>query len=263
MSGQSRQTGEARVPLGIVLIALGLVILAAVTAVWLIVPNSIPRPIYAAVNSLLPANLVIPTPAAVASVPTRPPQAEPPLLAPNPTATTPPDDNLVTLEEALNQGPRAGEPMRILIPEIDLDAPVEEIGVAPIEQNGQTFYQWLVPEAYAAGWHDSSALLGQAGNTVLNGHHNVYGEVFRDLVDLEEGDEIILFDAYATYHYRVTVKEILPERDQPLSVRLENAQWIAPTEDERITLVTCWPYTDNSHRLVIVAEPAPAVRSSR
>jgi sortase (surface protein transpeptidase) len=25
--------------------------------------------------------------------------------------------------------------------------------------------------------------------------------------------------------------------------------------DERITIVTCWPRTDNSHRLVVIAEP--------
>jgi sortase A len=38
-------------------------------------------------------------------------------------------------------------------------------------------------------------------------------------------------------------------------VRLQNAQWIQPTTDERLTLVTCWPYNDNSHRLIIVARP--------
>ncbi|HID54608.1 MAG TPA: sortase, partial [Anaerolineae bacterium] len=33
------------------------------------------------------------------------------------------------------------------------------------------------------------------------------------------------------------------------------AEWIMPTEDERITLVTCWPYTDNTNRLIVVAQP--------
>ena len=37
--------------------------------------------------------------------------------------------------------------------------------------------------------------------------------------------------------------------------RLQNARWIAATADERLTLVTCWPNTTNSHRLIIVAEP--------
>jgi sortase A len=172
------------------------------------------------------------------------------------------EDTSLTLEEALAQDEITGFPLRLVIPAIDLDAPVESIGVEPIVQNGQTYYQWLVPAGFMAGWHENSARLGQPGNTVLNGHHNVHGEVFKDLVELEEGDELIMYDdEEQAYTYIVTTKEIFPERGQPLEVRLENAQWIAPTEDERITLVTCWPYTDNSHRLVVVAEPIKSAHS--
>jgi sortase A len=55
----------------------------------------------------------------------------------------------------------------------------------------------------------------------------------------------------------VSERHILPEKGQPLSVRLKNAAWIQPTTDERLTLVTCWPYTSNTHRLIIVARPGP------
>ena len=55
--------------------------------------------------------------------------------------------------------------------------------------------------------------------------------------------------------YEVTALHILPDRDQPLEVRRQNATWIQPTLDERLTLVTCWPYTNNTHRLIVVAEP--------
>ena len=48
---------------------------------------------------------------------------------------------------------------------------------------------------------------------------------------------------------------LLEEKGMPEEVRRSNAQWIAPTDDERVTLVTCWPYTSNTHRLVIVAKP--------
>lgn len=250
-----------------VFISVGLVILLAVAAVWILLPTSMPRAVYTAVNSFLPQELMIPTPAAVAVVPTLAPQPtrDEASLLPD-TALT--DDasngaNIMTMAEALEQGPRLGEPQRIVVPAIDLDAPVEPIGVAPIQSGGETYYQWLVPNDFIAGWHDNSALLGQPGNTVLNGHHNVYGEVFRDIIDLEVGDEVILYDAEQAYKYRVTDKEILLERGQPLDVRLENAQWIAPTDDERITLVTCWPYTDNSHRLVVVAKPIPAGQSTK
>lgn len=269
MSGQtSPNQEEVRVPLSLVFISIGLVILLAVVAVWVLMPASIPRPIYTAVNNLLPTELMLPTPAAVAVVPASAPQpvSEEAALLPE----TAPEDlesngtNVLTLAEALNQKPRAGEPKRIAIPDINLDAPVEAIGVVPVQSNGQTYYQWLVPNDFLAGWHDNSALLGQPGNTVLNGHHNVHGEIFRDLVDLEIGARVTLYDANdQAYQYRVSDIEILLERGQPLEVRLENAQWIAPTEDERITLVTCWPYSDNSHRLVVVAKPVALGRSTQ
>jgi len=38
--------------------------------------------------------------------------------------------------------------------------------------------------------------------------------------------------------------------------RRENAKWIAPTDYERLTLVSCWPYTTYTHRLIVIAAPA-------
>jgi sortase A len=130
------------------------------------------------------------------------------------------------------------------------------VSLAAIQNGEQTYYQWQVPETYEAGWHNTSAPLGQPGNTVLNGHHNIFGEVFGQLVDLEMGAEILVYDKTGPHRYSVADVQILPERDQPLEVRQENASWIQPTEDERLTLVTCWPRTDNTHRLIVVAYPA-------
>ena len=142
-------------------------------------------------------------------------------------------------------------PRRLVIPAIDLNAPIETVGWHVI--NGAS--TWDVPDHFAAGWLKTSALLGQPGNTVLDGHHNIAGEVFRRLVDLRVGDELEVYAGKNVLFYKVTTRQILKERDQPLEVRLKNAQWIQPTEDERLTLVTCWPYTTNSHRLIIVAKP--------
>jgi sortase A len=38
-------------------------------------------------------------------------------------------------------------------------------------------------------------------------------------------------------------------------VRMQNARWIMPTPDERLTLVTCAPDAQSTHRLIIVALP--------
>ncbi len=50
---------------------------------------------------------------------------------------------------------------------------------------------------------------------------------------------------------------ILPEKGQPPEVRRRNLAWILPTREERLTLVTFWPPENNTHRLIVVARPAP------
>jgi sortase A len=110
------------------------------------------------------------------------------------------------------------------------------------------------------GWHETPSSPGLVGNTVLNGHHNIRGEVFRYLVDLEPGDQVHVYARDRLYVYAVTEKHILKEKGEPLAVRRENARWIEPTDDERLTMITCWPYTNNTHRLVVVARPVPTRR---
>ncbi len=144
-----------------------------------------------------------------------------------------------------------GGPTRLIIPAINLDAPVVVSGWHTV--NGVS--QWDVPDHFAAGWLKTTAPLGQPGNTVLTGHHNIAGEVFRYLVNLKRGDEIEVDASGQPHFYKVTTRKIVPEAGQPEAVRMENAQWMLPTDDERLTLITCWPYTNNTHRLIIVAKP--------
>jgi sortase A len=89
------------------------------------------------------------------------------------------------------------------------------------------------------------------------------GEVFRNLVKLQRGDLITIYSGDTPYYYEITARKILPERGQPDAVRRENARWIMPTTDERITLITCWPYTSNTHRLIIVAKPVEPEKANK
>jgi|GEM_PF-1029086 len=146
-------------------------------------------------------------------------------------------------------------PERIVIDKINLDAPIENAESMNVNVSGQDVIQYLVPEKFAAGWHEGSASLGVVGNTVISGHHNAFGEVFKDLVDLKVGDTFILLGGKKSYKYVIANKMILPEKNEPLDVRLENGRWILPSKDERVTLVTCWPEHTNTHRLIIVAVP--------
>lgn len=236
-----QDSDEKIVPLGVVLITVGLIVVV-VTAAILFTRPAVPQQI-AAGRTPRPVVTVVVTP------------------VPSVTAVTEDTSTEITLPEgfvSLEDAPRsslAHRPQRIVIPSIDVDAPVIEVGLTAFASGGETFFQWLVPADYEAGWHNTSAPLGEPGNTVLNGHHNIFGEVFGRLVDLEVGSEIVVYDAETPHNYTVADIEILPERDQPLAVRQENAKWIQPTDDERLTLVTCWPHTDNSHRLIVVAYP--------
>jgi LPXTG-site transpeptidase (sortase) family protein len=180
-----------------------------------------------------PRQYPLPTPTSTAT----PQPAQPPVPADNPPAAA-----------------AGSEPTRLVIPSVGIDSKVIPIGWQVVEQNGQQYSLWQVAD-YAVGWHETSALPGKIGNTVMAGHHNVNGEVFRDLVNVEVGDKIAVYSGNQEFDYQVELKTIVKEKGEPLEVRQRNAQWIAPTNDERLTLVTCWPYTNNTHRVIVVAKP--------
>jgi LPXTG-site transpeptidase (sortase) family protein len=146
-------------------------------------------------------------------------------------------------------------PDRIVIPKIQLDAKIIPSRARKVNVDGKVFDQWLAPDQKAAGWQTSSAPLGEAGNTVINGHHNEFGEVFKRLIDLESGDKIYVYSGDKKFEYVVANRLVLPERKVSLETRLMNARWIEHSDDERLTLVTCWPYVNNTHRLILVAVP--------
>lgn len=175
----------------------------------------------------------------------------PPPAQPFPTPQAAPLEALPTVDPGV-------PPDRLVIPAIELDTTVIPIGFEKLQFEGEVYDQWLAPDYRAAGWHNTSVGLGVPGNTVLNGHHNIKGEVFRDLYRLQAGDQLLMYSGSEEFEYVVVFTAILEERNQPLEVRLANAEWIKPTEDERVTLITCWPYESNTHRVVVVAVPVRA-----
>lgn len=164
---------------------------------------------------------------------------------PAPTPTPPPVQNEIS----------AFIPDRIVIPAVHLDAPVISSDQKSVQVKNQWFDQWQVPDEFAAGWLNDSAPLGIPGNTVLSGHHNAYGKVFAHLVELQPGDLILVYSGRTEFVYEVKERTIVQEKDVSLAIRQENAKWISATPDERLTLVTCWPKRNNTHRLIIVATP--------
>lgn len=128
--------------------------------------------------------------------------------------------------------PSPGSPTRIVIPKIGVDAPV-------VEGDG-----WEELKR-GVGHHIGSANPGERGNMVLSGHNDIFGEVFRDLDKLDLGDEIIVYAGEEPYRYIVKAKKIV----EPTDVSV-----MAPTTTPIVTLITCYPYRIDTHRLIIVGE---------
>jgi LPXTG-site transpeptidase (sortase) family protein len=122
----------------------------------------------------------------------------------------------------------------------------------------------------AAGHHRNSANPGEAGNVVISGHHNTRGEVFRQVSEigqpdsaLGQGDEIILVSESGQRHaYTIVGWERFQEEGIPEQERRAHAHYLAPTTDPTLTLVTCWPYESNSHRVVVIAKLQPWIEST-
>lgn len=239
-SKRTNWLATALIGAGAALLAIGLALAYRNTRVEAIPPSP--------VTSAAPARIN-----AARRTPTPWPMPEPPTATPAPAAemATPPPPTPAPVPTPTPPGPPANAPPdRIVIPAIGLDAPVVPVGWELTEEG----LVWQVAD-YAVGWHDTSAYPGHEGNIVLSGHHNIKGQVFRYLINLEPGDEVILYVGETAYRYLVAEKHLLEEKGMPEEVRRRNARWITATEDERLTLVTCWPYTSNTHRLIVVARP--------
>lgn len=173
----------------------------------------------------------------------------------SPTSTTSAQPTPVTMAVSTPRPVAYAAPSRIRIPRIDVDADVVEVGYdVTLGQDGQWVTTWDVAD-FAAGFHRGSAYPGHAGNTVIAAHNNIRGRIFRHLVDLLPGDDIYLHADGQEFHYVVSEVLLIKEKNMPEQIIAQNAQWIQPTADERLTLVSCWPFIKPDHRVVVVAFP--------
>ena len=84
-------------------------------------------------------------------------------------------------------------------------------------------------------------------NMVIAAHRGYRGiKMFRDIQNMENGDVIQIITPFSTLDYKVTeIKIILPDDiDEILIQEGKNL----------VTLMTCHPYTKNTHRYLVVAE---------
>lgn len=95
------------------------------------------------------------------------------------------------------------------------------------------------------GQHIGSAQAGQTGNLVLSAHNDIFGEIFRHLDKLTPGDEIIISTERQSYTYIVRKIDVVAPTDSHV---------MNPTEHASATLISCYPYRINTHRIVVFAD---------
>lgn len=127
-----------------------------------------------------------------------------------------------------------GRPSRMVIAKLGVDAPVVE-GDGPEQLK------------MGIGHRVGTANPGERGNMVVAGHNDVYGELFRDLDRLDAGDEVVVYSGLESFTYVVRQKRIVEPSD--LSA-------LQPSPVPILTLVSCYPYLVDTHRIVVVAELA-------
>ncbi len=194
------------------------------------------------------------------------PTASPTLLpSPTPWPTWPPNTTPTPVTLLVTATPTDPAPTlqpatltwtSIRVPKAHIDGAIVEVGWKLVGPPEARRAEWEVA-AYAAGHHKDSAYPGETGNVVLSGHHNILGEVFRDLWTLEPGDDIYLTDSAGTvYHYVTREVNLLPTVGVSAEVAASYLAYIQQKHEPILTLVTCWPYETNTHRTIVVADLA-------
>jgi sortase A len=127
--------------------------------------------------------------------------------------------------------PGPEQAVRIQIPAIGIDAPV-------VQGDG-----WEQLKK-GVGQHIGTPNPGQKGNLVLSAHDDVFGEIFRELDKLKEGDQVIIFNNQRAFTYIIRQTQIV----EPTQVEV-----MAPTQEPVVTLISCYPYMVNNKRIVVTA----------
>ena len=118
---------------------------------------------------------------------------------------------------------------RIQIPAIGIDAPV-------VQGDG-----WEQLKK-GVGQYVGSVNPGDGGNIVLSAHNDIFGEIFRELDQLEPGDQITLFTNQRAYNYVIVDNKVV----EPTAVEVMDQ-----TEQPTVTLISCYPYLVDDQRIVV------------
>jgi LPXTG-site transpeptidase (sortase) family protein len=144
--------------------------------------------------------------------------------------------------------PRPGTPLSLQLPSIKVETEVRPAGIVP-GKDGQPEWETL---PFVAAHYDLLGPVGAPGNPVISGHVVTLsmGNVFRDLHQVKLGEPIEVYTQDSHFTYRIEeIKVVSPDA----------VEVMAPSEDARLTVITCTGAFDQrtrtfSDRLVVVGK---------
>lgn len=143
-------------------------------------------------------------------------------------------ENSLTQETVIYEGI---EPARIVIPALDIDAPITQHG---LNENGEM----TVPDnGEEVGWFEPGKKPGEKGNSILAAHVDDYTgpAVFFYLKNLEPGDIVEVYDSNENKKTFEVEKLVAYDRNEaPI------AQIFGPSQTPRLNLLTCTGIYDRS-----------------
>lgn len=146
-------------------------------------------------------------------------------------------------------------PTRLIIPNLAVEASIVPVGWETVRDGLDTVTRWQSPGSNVGFAINSAPPLDGTGNTVLIGHNNILGEIFRELDQLKPGDRIVVFSGELQHTYQVSEVLLLQQLNASDEELVTHTEYLAPTATPRLTLVSCWPYEVNTYRVIVIAEP--------
>jgi sortase A len=146
--------------------------------------------------------------------------------------------------------PQFQEPVHLSIPSIEVEGPVENVGILDNGEMG-------VPDAAEKiGWFEPGVKPGERGNAVMAGHVDSRSgpSVFYDLKETEAGDEVQVTDENGReLTFEVTSVVQYDRREAPIQ------EIFGSTDKRRLNLITCTgtfnqEYGTHDDRLVVYTE---------
>lgn len=146
----------------------------------------------------------------------------------------------------------------LIISKLKINAPV----LANVDGTNPSEYLWKVKQGIAhfrktktKDYDVDGAFPGEGGNIFLFGHSQIpggdmsnYQGIFNNLEKLIPGDQVVVFYQGERFEYEVETGRVVGKHE---------LQYLGPTSEETLSLMTCWPLGLDVRRYIVLAKRNP------